>query len=127
MCVCLLGVSTSFTVISVFVCMHCFRLCMASVCVLERLCVGLCVFHCGVSAADPVVEPASACAFDMSVLCLCIVAVVSVAVLCCACFVWFDMVQQSGIGLPKVLLHHCNTIDDPEFTSFQWRRDYLVQ
>lgn len=70
------------------------------------------------------VEPASACAFDMSVLCLCIV---SVGVLCCACLVWFDMVQQSGIGLPKVLLHRCTTIDDLEFISLQWRRDYLVQ
>lgn len=127
-CMCVCVCVTSFSLISVFVCMLYFRLCMALVCVLERpsvLCLRLCIFHYGVCAVDFVVEPA----FDVSVLCLCIVTVLYFPCHCCPvlclCFVWFDLFKQSGIGLPKVLLHLCNTIDDLEFISIQWRRDYL--
>lgn len=43
----------------------------------------------------------------------------------CLCSVWFYLFKQLGIGLPKVLLHLSNTVDDLESISTKWRRDYL--
>lgn len=119
--VCVLGVNL-YILISVFVCMlsfrlsvHGFSLCISSRCDLSvRLCLRLCcvcasVCVSGVSAVDVVVVPASARAFDVSVLrfvyCDCISCVAVCHVLClCLCFVWFYLFKQSGTCLPKVSL-----------------------
>lgn len=96
-------------------------------CLCFSLC--LCIFHCGVCVVDYLVEPAFVRAFDVSVLCLCIVTVLYYLCHCCPvlclCFVWFDLFKQSGIGLPKVLLHLSNVADNLELIPIQWRRDYL--
>ncbi len=132
---------TFFNLISVFVCMLYFRLCMASDCVLalDLFWMSVCVVSVlwSVSVYFPLwcccsrccASARLCCAFDVSVSWLCIVAVVCFLCKCpsCAvlCSVWFYLFKQSGIGLPKVLLHLSNTVDDLESISTQWRRDYL--
>lgn len=97
------------------------RLCV-SVCV-----VSVCVFHCGFSAVDVVVVPVFVCAFDVSVLCLCIVAVNFL----CHCLSCAVPVLCRVLSVLNSQGHVCQRfyctylIDDLESISTLWRRDHL--
>lgn len=93
-------------------------------CLCFSLC--LCIFHCGVSAVDFVVVPAFARAFDVSVLCLCIVAVYFLChcLLCCAC-VLSGFICLNSQGYVCQRFYCAYLVDDLESISTQWRRDYL--
>lgn len=115
-----------FLLISVFVCMLCIRLCMASDGVVVYLLVMfVCVAFvlqsvfvcCGVSAVDVVVVPVLAGSYDpLSVLCLCIVAV---PVFCEV----LSVLNSQGRVCQRF---YCTDLrDNLESISTLWRRDHL--
>lgn len=95
--------------------------CPSVLCLCFGLC--LCIFHCGVpveccrccGSALPLLVPLMR---QCCVLWLFPVCIFSCHVLC-LCFVWFYLFKQSGISLPKVLLHissrwswiHCHLME----------------
>lgn len=125
------------------VCMLCFRPCMSSVCALNLilkcpsvslsvlcLCFSLClcIVYCGVSA-----ECCRCCGFVCYLpvplkyqFCVCVlwllyISYVTVCHVLCLCFVWFYLFKQSGIRLPKVLLHLSNRWSLIHFHSVEER------
>lgn len=115
---------------ALFPSVHGFRLCISIrfecpsvspsvLCLCFGLC--LCVVHCGVSAGD--VVPVFTGSFDVSVLCLCIVAVVYWS---CAVPVFFQVLSVLNSRGRVCQRFYCtDLLDDLESISTLWRRDHL--